>query len=285
MEPAIRNVSDTARWAAVFRARENERPDALFRDPLAGRLAGERGEHIAATVPHAGDNSWAWIMRTYLFDQVIRRQLEQGADMVINLAAGLDARPYRMTLPATLRWVEIDLPDLLAYKEEVLAGEKPNCAQERVALDLADTAARRDIFSRLSRQASKALVLSEGLLVYFSEDEVASLARDLAATGTFASWLIDMCSPGLLRFLQGTTGQSTGRAGAPLKFGPEAGPEFFLPHGWKAAEVHSTLQAGAQTNRLPPELAGAASVIESMGRQGEQFWSGICLFTRDSATP
>jgi O-methyltransferase involved in polyketide biosynthesis len=49
-EPAIRNISDTANWAAVYRARESERPDALFRDPFARRLAGELGERIFETL-------------------------------------------------------------------------------------------------------------------------------------------------------------------------------------------------------------------------------------------
>ena len=44
MEEPFRNISDTARWVAVYRAIESERPDAWFRDPLAKRLAGERGE-------------------------------------------------------------------------------------------------------------------------------------------------------------------------------------------------------------------------------------------------
>ena len=43
----IRNVSDTARWVAIYRAMESERPDALFHDPFARRLGGERGEAIA----------------------------------------------------------------------------------------------------------------------------------------------------------------------------------------------------------------------------------------------
>jgi O-methyltransferase involved in polyketide biosynthesis len=38
--------------------------------------------------------------------------------MMVNLCAGLDARPYRMTLPSPLQWIEVDLPDLLAYKTE-----------------------------------------------------------------------------------------------------------------------------------------------------------------------
>src|SRR6266542_5940827 len=114
----VRNVSDTALWAAAYRARENDRPNPLFRDPFARRLAGSRGEQIADKL--TSRDSWAWVTRTYLFDRFITQQVAQGADMVVNLAAGLDARPYRMDLPATLRWIEVDLPELLAYKTEAL---------------------------------------------------------------------------------------------------------------------------------------------------------------------
>src|SRR5207253_2638307 len=104
----------------------------------------------------------------------------QGADLVLNLAAGLDARPYRLELPASLQWIEVDLPEILAYKEEILTKEKPTCALERVRLDLADSDARRTFFAALNRRAKKVLVLTEGLLIYLSEEEVAALARDLA---------------------------------------------------------------------------------------------------------
>src|SRR5262245_51112998 len=129
-EPLIRDISDTARWAAVYRARETERPDALFRDPFARRLAGERGEQIAVSMPFSEKSTWAWITRTYLFDQFINEQIEQGVDMVVNLAAGLDARPYRLKLPPALQWIEVDLPELVSYKENVLANDKATCALE-----------------------------------------------------------------------------------------------------------------------------------------------------------
>ena len=58
--------------------------------------------------------------------------MQHGVDLVVNLAAGLDTRPYRMALPPSLRWVEVDLPDILDYKEEILAGAAPACALERV---------------------------------------------------------------------------------------------------------------------------------------------------------
>jgi len=119
---SLRDISDTARWVAVYRARENERADALFRDPLARRLAGERGEEIARSLKRQDRHEWAFNTRTYVFDELLRDELANGADMVINLAAGLDARPYRLDLPPSLQWIEVDLPPLIAYKEEVLRG-------------------------------------------------------------------------------------------------------------------------------------------------------------------
>jgi O-methyltransferase involved in polyketide biosynthesis len=55
-EPLIRDISDTARWMAVFRARETDREDAIFRDPFARALAGERGERIASALKFTEEN-------------------------------------------------------------------------------------------------------------------------------------------------------------------------------------------------------------------------------------
>src|SRR5580693_2252084 len=188
----IRNVSDTARLVAVDRAVESERPDALFRDPFARRLAGERGARIAKSNPLGGSKSgvgWPIVTRTYLIDRMIQAHIAQGGDAVINLAAGLDTRPYRMDMPPSLQWIEVDLPEILAHKEEILRGEKPVCALERIRLDLSDVPARQELFARLSRESRKALVISEGLVVYLSPDEVALLARDLAAQPSFGFWI------------------------------------------------------------------------------------------------
>ena len=191
-EDRIRNISDTALWAAIYRARETERPDALFRDPFARRLTGDRGDRIAVQMRAHDRHEWAWVLRTVLFDRFIAGRIAAGADMVVNLAAGLDARPYRMALPPALQWVEVDLPGLLDYKEEILRGENPGCALERVRMDLADTAARRELFQRLGSRAKNALVVTEGLLIYLTAEEVGVLAEDLAAPEGFRHCL-DCC--------------------------------------------------------------------------------------------
>ncbi len=278
-ESQIRNISDTARWVAVYRARETERRDAVFRDPFARRLAGQRGEQIAATIPLAEKNSWPFVARTWLTDKIIRDQVRQGADMVINLAAGLDARPYRMELPPSLQWVEVDLPEILAHKEEILRKEKPVCGLERVRLDLSNTSARRELFSKLSRRANRVLVVAEGLLVYLTEEEVAALGRDLAAPGSFEHWIIDLASPALLQMLAKKMSAPLDQAGVPLKFAPQQGPDFFTRCGWKPDEVHSIIQAAAKLNRLSFFLRLIAK-ISSPRFQAKRPWSAVCLLTK-----
>jgi methyltransferase (TIGR00027 family) len=277
----IRNISDTARWAAMYRARESERPDAVFRDPFAKRLAGSRGQEIATVMPFSERQTWAWIARTFLFDQFITQQIEQGVDMVLNLAAGLDARPYRMVLPAALKWIEIDLPELISYKEDILKNEVPKCQIERVALDLANVTARRELFDHLGRRASKVLIITEGLLIYLSAEEVIALAEDLRLPASFQRWAVDLASPGLLRILQRHLQPKLDQAGATLKFGPKEGPLFFMSHGWKPIDVQSLLKTAARLNRLSFWMRLVAKLPESTAEQGSRPWGGACLLARD----
>lgn len=275
----IRNISDTARWVAVYRARESERPDALFCDPLARQLAGDHGEQIAVSIPFLEKNSWPFVARTWSIDRFIADQVRQGTDMVINLAAGLDTRPYRMELPYSLQWIEVDLPEILTYKEEVLRDEKPVCALERVRLDLANEKARRELFSELSRRACRVLVVTEGLLIYLTAEEVAALARDLAAPAAFHRWIIDLGSPALLKMLKKKMGGPLDQAGAPLRFAPEEGPEFFRQCGWKLEAFDSAIHTAGELNRLTFFLRLMAK-ISSPKFQARRPWSAVCLLAK-----
>jgi methyltransferase (TIGR00027 family) len=275
-DPTIQHVSDTAQWAAVYRAQETERKSALFRDPFARRLAGERGEQIAKATPFHEKHSWSWVTRTYLFDSIISEQVAQGADMVVNLAAGLDTRPYRMRLPASLKWLEVDLPDILDYKEEVLKAEKPVCSLERVRLDLSDAKIRLSLLGRLAGETAKALVITEGLVIYLRGEEVSALAEDLKRFPAFKRWVLDIASPGLLRMLQKNTHQQFGAEVPPLQFAPEDGPAFFARYGWNPIEVHSMLKTAAGLKRLTFVMRLLALLPENP-KMGSRPWSGVCL--------
>ena len=247
---AIENVSDTARWVAVYRAMESARPDALFRDPYADRLAGERGHQILDSMKHGRAYAWPMIVRTAIFDEIILDAVQnRGADLVVNLAAGLDARPWRMPLPPELHWVDVDLPGILNYKTEMLRDEKPVCRYEAVTVDLTDAAARRELFARLGAGSKRAIVVAEGLLIYLAPEQVAALATDLHAQASFQEWLIDLASPQLIKRMSWTWGKNLADAGAPFKFAPAEGTEFFRPYGWREAQYRAVWEEAQRLNR------------------------------------
>lgn len=250
-EPVMRNISDTARWVAVYRAMETDRPDAIFRDPYARRLAGERGEEIVRTLRRGRSMAWPMIVRTAIIDELIMRVVARdGVELVLNLAAGLDARPYRLPLPSTLRWVDVDLPGILAYKAEHMASETPRCTLETVPLDLTDSAARRALFARLGSEAHRVLVVTEGLLAYLTPEQVGALATDLHAQPSFGTWITEIASPRILRMMQRTYGKHLSAANAPMHFGPAEGGEFFRPYGWRVADSRWMMDEASRLNRV-----------------------------------
>jgi methyltransferase (TIGR00027 family) len=195
-DDAIRDVSDTALWVALYRAQESERKDALFNDPFARRLAGERGRRIMDTVPGARGISWPMVVRTQVFDEIILRLVrERGVDTVVNLAAGLDARPWRLPLPPETHWVDVDLPGMLEHKRQGMVSETPRCRYTTRAADLREPGALRAVLDEVTGGAKTVLALTEGLIIYLDPTEVASLARELASAPHVRYWLTDLASP------------------------------------------------------------------------------------------
>jgi methyltransferase (TIGR00027 family) len=198
---AIKHVSDTALWVAAYRADESERKDALFRDPLARKLAGSKGQLIANETKGTQYTAWAVVIRTCLIDQMILGLLPEGIDTILNLGAGLDTRPYRLALPRHLRWIEVDFPHVIELKEEKLKDEAPNVNLERVRLDLSDREKRRRFFSDVAEKSSQVLVLTEGVLPYLSNEQVSELAYDLRNEPKFRFWIVDYFSNIVMRYL------------------------------------------------------------------------------------
>ena len=247
---SIQNVSDTARWVAVYRAMETARPDAIFRDPYAERLAGERGVEIVEEMKQGRAMAWAMIVRTAVMDEMILDRVNHGGvDTVLNLAAGLDTRAWRLGLPAELHWIDVDLPAMTEYKASRMRDERPSCRYEAIAADLTSVAIREALFTQAGRTARQMLVITEGLLIYLSSDEVASLAHAVHSMPSARWWITDIASPMLLEWMRKSWGRVVEKGNAPFKFGPEDSSAYFAPLGWREAEYHSMMAEAKRLNR------------------------------------
>ncbi len=246
-ETLIENVSDTAFWVAHYRGLEGKRDDALFRDPLAAALAGERGRRIAQSIP----GSFFTVLDGRGPDLHHRRlyslRARQGVDTVVNLGAGLDTRPYRMELPASLAWIEVDYPAVIAVKETQLAHETPRCQLTRVKLDLADAAARRAMLADINGRATKMLILTEGVVPYLTPEDVGSLADDLRTLGRAVYWIVDYFTAEVVKRRQSMFAKKM--RNAPFKFYPQDWFAFFAEHGWRCKELRYLAEEADRLHR------------------------------------
>lgn len=248
-DSSINHVADTAFWVAHFRAKETQRADAAFHDSLASVLSGDRGRKIARSIPRSTMVAWGMVIRTSAIDRLIKDALQTGVDTVFNLGAGLDTRPYRMDLPAQLRWIEIDFPNIVELKNSKLLEYQPVCQLERIAADLLDRSSRKEIFARHAMTSKNTLVITEGLISYFSNRDVEALASELFAIPSARLWIQDFDNAGKRRMPRGWAKKLKA---APILFEVQDRFEFFKQFGWQPNKVITSAEESERINRPYP---------------------------------
>jgi len=249
----VQKVSDTAFWVASYRATESKRSDALFVDPLAEVLVGEFGKSIASSMHSIQKYAyWSVIIRTRLIDDYISSYVSQGYKTIINLGAGLDTRPYRLSLPQDVHWIEIDFPEIMNFKNVKLRDHQPNFQLERIGLDLSHQAKREEIFSALNeRIIGPAIMLTEGVIPYLSEESVSGLAGAIHRQSNFKLWICEYYAPEIYpRFQDKRFKAMLGEA--PFQFFPSNWFEFFKNCGWNQKEVTYLYDVAKQNRRNFP---------------------------------
>ena len=235
---------------AFSRAVESERSKPLFDDPFARQLAGDFGEALTREMGDSEMITRGLAVRTAVIDELLLARIKQDdIDLVLNLGAGLDTRPWRLALPRSLQWIDADLPHILSYKTDRLRSHQPACTYLPISADVTNRTDRAALFSH-TRTASRALVLTEGLLVYLSSDEVAALAVDLHGHSSIAWWLTDVSSPRALAMMRHLWGPLL--KNAEFKFGPADSATFFREVGWRESIYRSSAEEARRLNRSAP---------------------------------
>lgn len=275
MSPAIAMncVQDTARWAAVARAIESKRKDALFRDPFAELFVGDQMAQLTELSKQVG-SVWPVVTRTVLLDRLLLNSIRDGVDAVLNLAAGYDTRPYRLALPQDLVWLDVDHAEVLAAKAQGLGNTKPSCVVERHSVDLADEVARQGLLGLVKQRFARVLVLTEGLLYYLTMDAALQLAGELHELHP-QRWFFDIHNPALNRMILKRSGKAL-QGTATMHFASDRGAEVFEQAGWQVHSVTSTAKAAGKLGRLPWYLALLTKLPEPTYGRPNSPWAGVC---------
>lgn len=262
-------VSRTSQWMAAVRAREGENPHHLFFDPLAAALAGPEGfAWLERTEPAASLGGRAGplvgpglyvVVRTRFFDDFLLRACRDGgARQVVLLAAGMDARAFRLPWPPGTRLYELDRPGVLAGKEAVLtrAGAQATCERRAIGVDLEEASWPEALLEAGYEARQPSAWLAEGLLFYMAEPAVHALLDDVGALVMVGSRLgadlvnADLLTSPAMRPLLGILA----RLGLVGRFGTNDPEGLFARHGWEA-EVTQPGERGANYGRWPYPVA------------------------------
>lgn len=249
-------VANTGLLVAAIRANESRRPDRLFDDPFAARLAGDAGQQLLAdAIAEAGEQSMLQIVvRTRFLDEALLRVVPPIRQVVIP-AAGMDARAYRLPWPAGTTVYELDQPAVLTAKAEAMAGERPSCARVPIGVDLT-TDWQDTLRTNGFDPGQPAVWLIEGLLQYLDGDAVRTLfARIDALSAPGSVLLYDIVGKTLLDAqLLAAVRRSMARNGAPWLFGTDQPGELAQAHGWSATVTDVAVPGNAWHRWFAPAV-------------------------------
>jgi methyltransferase (TIGR00027 family) len=236
-------VAQTGRLTAALRARESTRPDPLFDDPFAARLAGATGEALLAEF---GDNATIAV-RTRFFDDEFASATP---DQIVIVAAGMDSRAFRLELPGSPTLFELDRPEVLRLKADLI-GRPPVCRRIAVGVDLT-TDWSASLIEAGFEPAKPTCWLAEGLMQYLTEPDVHALLDRITGLSAPGSLLLTdfvgqslLDSPQLRPMLERFAAHDM-----TWRFGTDQPEDLLEPRGWQA-EIVLISEVGNELNRWP----------------------------------
>jgi len=273
----ITHVSDTALLVAACRAIETADRDGWIRDPFAARLAGERGMAMLQSMPHPEMMRFGMAVRTRFIDELLLDALaSHPIATVLSMGCGLDTRPWRLDLPAGLHWIEVDFADMLDYKESLLSVETPRCRRERLTADLNDAAQRSALYA--STGPHRALMITEGLLMYLPAATVEALAEEAPRHSGIARWMTDITSTSFEKAINMDLRRTVGHVQATDCLKGEQILDVVRRYGWNTSAHRSYItdvafalprilkMTGERPSGPPPELSGDPTGIHVLSR-------------------
>jgi hypothetical protein len=176
--------------------------------------------------------------------------------------AGLDTRPWRMDLPSTLRWIEVDFQPILDYKLKALSQDAPKCAHQVVYADVIDPEDRTRIYGMVGNEP--ALMITEGLLMYLPADVVQAFGTDFPQHTGIRLWLFDLASVAVMRMVHSQGLEQIEKVRAEDHLTGIEITNMVRSTGWRLLDYASYVQAAAKflaerIGPIPENLAGEGS--------------------------
>ncbi|MBP3884602.1 MAG: methyltransferase domain-containing protein [Olsenella sp.] len=209
------DIQETALVTLAIRASETARPNPRIRDEKAAEIISSLGVDVSKYDPFLSHEGV--VARTIMFADALRVLIERYTDaLCINLGCGFDDK-FSQVDNGQIAWFDVDLPDQIAVRRKVF-GDRPRCTMlEGDALDGAWT-------TQLPKDRSTTIVVMEGVLEYFTKEQVAACLHTLCDSFEHGWLVAEMNSMFMVRHSK--RHDAIKNTNATFKWGTDSGEEF-----------------------------------------------------------
>jgi O-methyltransferase involved in polyketide biosynthesis len=171
--PVLTPIEETLYLTLCGRALDNHLPHPILGDLMAEELVGRLG-YDCARFRLSASPILNIALRAKKLDQVAQQFLGRHPDAVgLDLGAGLDTRAFRIAPPAGVDWYDVDYPEVITARRQLL----PARANARnLAADLTDPA-----WLAAVPGDRPAVIVADGLMAFLTSDDMVALVRRLVA--------------------------------------------------------------------------------------------------------
>ncbi len=214
MDLKFGDIQETALITLAIRASETARPNARIRDEKAKEIIDTLGVDVSKFDPFLSHEGV--VARTIMFREKLTELLKRYPDAVcVNLGCGFDDK-FSQVDNGKVQWFDVDLPDQIAVRRKVFEDRERCVMLDGSALDSAWT-------KRLPK-AGMNLIVMEGVLEYFSKEQVKTCLNMLCDSFAHGYLLAELHSPFLEK--HGKQHDAVRHTNATFGWGTKSGKEF-----------------------------------------------------------
>ena len=183
----MNHVSKTLLIPLYMRALENRKEKPLLHDSLADRIISNISYDFSQLEPDS-KSGFCCVARARYYDDCVRRSAASHERVVVvNVGCGLDTRFHRLQDLSGTLFYELDLPDVLELREQLI----PENVGNHVPVSMFDASWMEQI--RDQHPDAHVIIIFEGVLMYYAEEQVKLLLNDITSHFPQGEVFMDMC--------------------------------------------------------------------------------------------
>jgi len=250
----MKPISQTAFYCCGVRMQDAASPEPVCGDVYAKVFMNEDGLRILEKFKDEINPNTSNVARARMIDDLLREELSANPNLrVVLIGAGFDSRAYRLKSGT---WIELDEPQVIAYKNDRLSVSEAQNPLQRIPIDFA-TESVEEKLSAVASGGGPTVVVIEGVFMYLEQETIRQLLQTLHRLFPEHKLICDLMTRKFFEKYGRTIHEKLTGMGAAFKFIFDNPEELFLQNGYRRVACLSVVEKSAeyQLKKIPRIIA------------------------------